>query len=274
MAPQGTYKLLVLDLDGTLTNKQKQITPLTQETLLLAQKNGLKIALASGRPLEGILPIAQQLQLNKYQGYIMAFNGAQIVDCQTKETIYQHFIDPSFYSYLYQKGSTCDFSILSYKDGCIVSEDVTNEYIIYDAKLNNMPLLPADNFLQTVNFPEPKCLIVGDPWKLAVLEEEMKKELKGQLSVYRSEPFFLEIVPMGINKANALSFLLERLHITREEVMACGDGFNDLDLIKYAGLGVAMDNAQDTVKDAADYITGSNEEDGVAHVVNKFYLRK
>lgn len=266
------YKLLVLDLDGTLTNKKKEITPHTIEVLKKAQEQGLKIVLASGRPTFGIVPLAEQLELKKYGGYILAFNGGLIIDCTTNETIYKNFLDTSIYPYLYEKGNTEDFKILSYKDEYIISEDIANEYVAYEAMLNKMPLMQVENFLETINFPEPKCLIVGEPDKLKELEVKMKEKLKGFMSVYRSEPFFLELLPLGIDKAKCLEKLLERMGISRNEVIACGDGFNDLSMIEFAGLGVAMANAQQVVKNVADYITLSNEEDGVAAVVEKFCL--
>ena len=92
------------------------------------------------------------------------------------------------------------------------------------------------------------------------------------MNVFRSEPFFLELVPQGIDKARSLAVLLEEIGLSKDEMIACGDGFNDLSMIQYAGLGVAMANAQEVVKKAADYITLSNEEDGVAAVVKKFFL--
>ena len=136
----------------------------------------------------------------------------------------------------------------------------------------NMPSVTVPNFLDVINFPVPKCLIVGNPEPLAALEKKMKKDLEGKMNVFRSEPFFLELVPNGIDKARSLSVLLEELGMTREEMIAVGDGFNDLSMIQYAGLGVAMANAQEVVRQAADYITLSNEEDGVAAVVDKFFF--
>lgn len=268
------YKLLVLDLDGTLTNKKKEITPHTLQVLKEAQQKGLKIVLASGRPTYGIVPLAEQLELKHFGGYIMAFNGGLILDCATGETIYQNFLAPSVYPYLYEKGNTKDFKILSYKDEYIVSEDIANEYVAYEARLNKMPLMQVENFLDVITFPEPKCLIVGDPEILKDLEVEMREKLQHCMSVYRSEPFFLELLPLGIDKAKCLEKLLERMQIDRKNVIACGDGFNDLSMIEYAGLGVAMANAQQVVKNAADYITLSNEEDGVAAVVEKFFFKK
>ena len=100
----------------------------------------------------------------------------------------------------------------------------------------------------------------------------MSIDLQDIISVYRSEPYFLELVPMGIDKARSLAVLLEKLGMTREEMVAVGDGYNDLSMIQYAGMGVAMANAQEPVRKAADYVTLSNEEDGVAAVVEKFFL--
>lgn len=266
------YKLLVLDLDGTLTNNKKEITPHTLQTLLHAQVNGLKIILASGRPTYGIAPLADILKLDIYEGYILAYNGGQIIDWKTKNILYENVLDPAIYPYLYECAKKNNFVILSYKDEYIVSEDADNQYVRHEAFLNKMKSITVPNFLDVINFPVAKCLIVGDPEPLASLEQEMKATLENQMNVFRSEPFFLELVPKGIDKARSLATLLKGLGISKEEMIACGDGFNDLSMIQYAGLGVAMANAQEVIKNAADYITLSNEEDGVAAVVEKFFL--
>ena len=130
----------------------------------------------------------------------------------------------------------------------------------------------VDNFLQETPRPLPKCLIVGEPEQLINTETELSLRLQRQISVYRSEPYFLELVPLGIDKARSLAVLLEKTGITREEMIAMGDGYNDLSMIKYAGLGIAMGNAQEPVKAAADYIAPSNDEDGVAIAVEQHFL--
>lgn len=266
------YKILVLDLDGTLTNKKKEITEHTRETLIRAQEAGVKIVLASGRPTYGIMPLARQLELDKYEGYILAYNGGQIIDCKTGELMYENVLDPAVYPYLYECAKSNGFQILSYKDEYIISENADDQYVQHEAFLNRMPSKTVESFLDVINFPVAKCLIVGDPEPLAQLEPVMKKELESKMNVFRSEPFFLELVPKGIDKARCLAVLLEELGMTPDEMMACGDGFNDLSMIEYAGLGVAMANAQEVVRQAANYITLSNEEDGVAHAVEKFML--
>lgn len=268
------YKVLALDLDGTLTNSQKQITPHTRNTLIKAQQQGVQVVLASGRPPYGIKPIADQLELQKYGGYILAFNGGAVIDCTTGETIMQRTLDMSLYPYLYSKGNTQDFNILSYLGEDIACEDIDDEYVRYEARLNGMGLRKVDNFLQAIDFPEPKFLIVGQPDKLALLEKELAAHLQGVMNVYRSEPFFLELLPLGIDKADCLDAFLKRIGRTREELMVCGDGYNDLSMIRYAGMGVAMSNAQREVLDAADHVTLSNDEDGVAVAVERLILQE
>lgn len=266
------YKLLVLDLDGTLTNRKKEITPRTRDTLLRAQEQGLKIVLASGRPTYGIVPLAEELQLDKFEGFILSYNGGQIIDWKTRKTMYENVLDPEVYPYLHECARRNGFVILSYKGEYIISEDAGDPYVQHEAFLNKMPSVTVPDFLEVINFPVPKCLIVGDPEPLAVLEGQMRRDLEGKMNVFRSEPFFLELVPNGIDKARSLAVLLEELGMEREEMIAVGDGFNDLSMIRFAGLGVAMANAQEVVRQAADHITLSNEEDGVAAVVDRFFF--
>ncbi len=266
------YKLLALDLDGTLTNSQKEITPHTQDVLARVQQKGIRIVLASGRPLEGILPLARQLSLDHYAGYIMAFNGGLIIDCQTGKHLCETYLSPSFYPRIYEKCHREGFAILTYLDGHIASEDIENKYVCQNAMRNRMPLLRLDNMLGQITFPEPKWLVVGDAERLSQLEEELHLMFQEELSIYRSEPYFLEILPLGIDKANGLRFIAETLGIQSDEIMAFGDSYNDKRMLQYAGLGIAMEDAEPEVKAIADYITLSNDKDGVAYAIERFLL--
>lgn len=266
------YKLLVLDLDGTLTNTRKEVTEHTRTTLIKAQEQGLKIVLASGRPTYGIAPLANLLQLDKYEGYVLSYNGGEIIDWKTGELLYKNLLDPEVLPYLYQCANDNHFAIVTYDGEYVLTEYPDDEYVLKEALLNVMKIKKVDNFLKAVQHPIAKCLIVGEPTRLAVLEKEMYNHLHDRMGVFRSEPYFLELVPKGIDKAQSLAVLLKEISMTKDEMIAVGDGFNDLSMIKYAGLGVAMSNAQEVVKENADFITLSNEEDGVAHVVEKFIL--
>lgn len=271
----GKYKLLALDLDGTLTKNDKTISAHTRDTLIRAQQQGLKLVLASGRPTYGVAPIADQLCMADFGGYILSFNGGQIYDWGKKELLYSNELPSEYLPYLYECSKRrSDFTILSYCGKEIVTEAPEYPYVMHASFLNKMPIRHVPDFLAEITYPVPKCLIVGEPEPLHQLELEMAEHLKGRMGVFRSEPFFLELVPNGIDKAKCLAILLDKIGMSRNQLIACGDGFNDLSMIEFAGLGVAMANAQQVVKDKADYITLSNEEDGVAAVVEKFVFER
>ena len=233
------YKLIVLDLDGTLTNSKKEITPRNRETLIRMQEQGIRLVLASGRPTYGIVPLANELRMNEFGGFILSYNGGEIINWETQEMVYENVLPNEVVPVLYE---------------CA----------------RKMAVRETNDFLTDITLPVAKCLIVGDADKLIPLEAELCLRLQGRINVFRSEPYFLELVPQGIDKALSLAVLLKEIGVAREEVIAIGDGYNDLSMIRFAGLGIAMGNAQEPVKKAADYITLSNEEDGVAEAIKKF----
>ena len=128
----------------------------------------------------------------------------------------------------------------------------------------------VDNFLDFVDFDINKCLMTAEAGKAEKLEKQLQEKYGGVASIYRSEPFFLEIMPKDVDKASSLDRMLTGMGISREDVICCGDGFNDISMIKYAGVGVAMENAQPAVREAADYVTASNDNDGLVEVIDKF----
>ncbi len=268
------YKMLVLDLDGTLTNKKKEITPYTKEVLIKAQQAGVKIVLASGRPTYGIIPLAKELELDQYNGFILAFNGGQIIECHTGKTIYQKTFEKEEVNLLDKLAKENKVAVLTYEDKFIITEKKEDKYVQIESMITHMKIKEVKSFSEYVNFPVTKCLLVEDGDYLAKVEKKIKDVVGNMLSVYRSEPYFLEIMPQNVDKAASLRRLLRYLGLSKEEMIACGDGFNDQSMIEYAGLGVAMRNAQEEVKKVADYVAPSNDEEGVAHVVTKFVLQK
>ncbi len=266
------YKILVLDIDGTLTNSQKEITPRTHAALQKAQEKGVKVVLASGRPTYGIMPVAEKLDLGRFGGYILSFNGGRIINAQTGEAIYQKTLPPEMPALLYDLSKEYKTNIMTYLDKTVITPKKDDKYVELESRINQMEVRQVEDFKSFVNFPVTKCLMVEDGEYLAQVEQKVKARLGDTLSVLRSEPFFLEIMPKNIDKAYSLGKLLEHLGLTKEQMIACGDGFNDRSMIEFAGLGVAMANAQEPVKAVADYITASNDEDGVAAVVERFIL--
>ena len=161
---------------------------------------------------------------------------------------------------------------MTYFGDSIISAFAPDPYVELESKINGMPIRVVENFKEFVDFDVNKCLLTADPERAPELERKLAEKYKGQVSVYRSEPFFIEAMPLNVDKAASLDKMLQTIGLTREDAICCGDGFNDISMIKYAGVGVAMGNAQPPVKEAADYVTGTNDEDGLVEVVDKFVM--
>lgn len=265
-------KILVLDIDGTLTTSSKDISPETKKGLMMIQERGHLVMLASGRPAPGMMRYAKELELEKSGGYLLSFNGARIINCRTGEIIYQrtlpNFVIPGIYHFA--KEHHC--GLITYCGDYVVSGTGMDEYIELESRINGMPVRVVDDFVDFVDFDVNKCLMTAPPEKAEIYVKMLQEKYADSLSVYRSEPFFIEIMPKNVDKASSLDHMLETVGLKREDAICCGDGYNDISMITYAGVGVAMANARDEVKAAADYITKSNDDDGLVDVIEKFIL--
>ena len=267
------YKLLVLDVDGTLLNDEREISKRTLAALLKVQQMGVRIVLASGRPTYGLMPLAKVLELGNYGGFVLSYNGCQIIKAQNGEILFERRINPEMLPYLEKKARKNGFAIFTYHDDNIITDRPDNEHIKHEAQLNNLRIIREEEFSTAIDFAPCKCMLVSDKEEALVgLEQHWKRRLAGTLDTFRSEPYFLEVVPCGVDKANTLGVLLEHLGVKREEVIAIGDGVCDVTMLQLAGMGVAMGHSQDSVKVCADYVTTSNAEDGVALAVEKLIL--
>lgn len=266
------YKLIVLDIDGTLCNSKKEITGNTKKALIKAQKMGLKVAIASGRPTCGINRLAKEIKLDEFGGFILSYNGAKIINFNTGEIVYEKNLPLECISEIYKLSKENDAEVLSYDKDEIITENSENIYVKKECSINKIGAYQVESFVEYMNYPVPKCLIVGDGDKMAELEKIASERFGDKLNIFRSEPFFLEIMPQNVDKAYSLQKLLKKLGLSSQEMIACGDGFNDISMIKLAGLGIAMANAQELVKQAADFMTLSNDDDGIAYVLDKFFF--
>ena len=177
------------------------------------------------------------------------------------------------FPYLEKKAQKNRFGIFTYHQNQIITTDPENKHIRDEALLNDMEIVAVDNLSAAVDFSPCKCVLVSDnETALVNLKDQWRKRLAGVLDVYRSESFFLEVVPVFIDKGNTLGILIDRLGIKSKEVMAIGDGRRDFSMLQLAGLGIAMGNAQDSIKACADHITESNDQDGVAIAVQKYII--
>jgi Cof subfamily protein (haloacid dehalogenase superfamily) len=246
------YEMIVLDVDGTLLNNDLIITARMQAALIKVQQMGMHLVLASGRPTHGVLPLAKELELDKHEGYILSYNGGQIIEMRTDKLLFEKRVNSEMISYLEKTAKKNGLDIFTYQKNTLYTNRASNQHIIQEAERNNMHIREVENFAENVCFSPCKCMIVSDDEEsLIKLENHWKKRLAGELDVFRSEKHFLEVVPPFIDKANTLSVLLEMLGIEAENVVAIGDGVCDVTMIQLAGLGIAMGNAQESVKACA-----------------------
>ena len=264
------YRAIALDLDGTLTNHDKEVTPITRQALMRAQKDGAHIILASGRPTYGIAPIADHLEIDKYNGYVLSYNGGKIVNWQTKEELYSNHLPNNVIPILYNYAKEKDYALLGYAGKEIITEMPDDKYVKEESRINKMEIRKVDNLLESLESNPTKLLMTGDASLMIKAEEELAEIVGNRMDVFRSAPFFIELVPKGIDKAQSLNRLLEHIGLSTNDMIAFGDGYNDLSMLKLAGVGVAMANAVPEVRAEADFITKSNEEDGVAFAIEKF----
>ena len=235
------YKMLVLDVDGTLLNDNKEISNHTLTTLRKVQQMGVRIMLASGRPTYGLLPIAKKLELGTYNGFILSYNGGQVINASNGEVIFERRINPELIPYLEKKAVKNNFGILTYNGDAIVTNAPDNPHILAEAALNGMKIDYQENFSIAIDYPPCKCMLVSD-----------------------DEPALVGLEELGA--------VMEMLGIKPDEIVVFGDGVADVTMLQLAELGIAMGNAPDSVKRCADYVTLSNNEDGVAVAVEKAFL--
>ncbi len=264
--------MIVLDLDDTLLRDDLTISARTMQSLMEAQKAGVKVVLASGRPTSAILPIAEELRLKENESFILSFNGAKITNCKTGEEWFSSALPVETVHQLYEISKREKVWIHTYVKDTIVTEEA-NPYTEVEGKLTKLDIKVVDCFIEAVREPVVKVLMLKEPAILEKVEAKLQREFSGSLSVMRSKPFFLEFTEEGITKGSSLSYLLKRIGMSRDEVIAIGDSGNDLSMIQFAGLGVAMGNASKAIKEQADLVTDTNMNDGVAKVVDEFILK-
>lgn len=267
------YKAIALDLDGTLLNSKKKISKRNKEAIMKAAKAGVKIILASGRPVPGVKIIANQLHLDQVGGYILSYNGGMIIDCKTGEVIRRETIPEKYYADIVHCANKFNVTTLTYDSEGIITNNENDEYVQLESRINNIPVRQVFHLEEEAQLDPPvKFLCTGEHKVLREVQAKLDEKLKGAVNIFFSEPFFMEITPQGIEKASSLELLLGCLNIDRKALIACGDGYNDIPMMRYAGLSVAMANAQAETKEWADFIAPSNDEDGVAVALEKFVL--
>lgn len=276
----SNIKVIIMDVDGTLTNGKKVITEKTKDALIKAQKAGAILILASGRPTSGLIDFARKLKMEENHGLLVSFNGAKVVDCETNEVLFNETMTVEQGQAVLEHMKKFDVKPMIDKGDYMYVNDVFNNQIHHNDTLINIiqyesrggkfRLCEKDDLAAFADYPLNKILIAGDPEYLQEHYKEMMEPFKDTLSCMFTAPFYFEFTAEGIDKAKALDTVLIPMGYKREEMIAFGDGHNDASMVKYAGVGVAMANAVDDLIAIADEVTFSNEEDGIAYTLSKY----
>lgn len=262
--------MLVLDMDDTLLTSENKVSDATKQALIDLQERGYRLILASGRPPFGMMKVADELKLGEYGSYIIGFNGAQVVQMDNKEVVFQQGLEVSDQAKLIEFLKEKELVVLSY-EGPEVVIDSENEYSHIEAELVGLPDRVDPEFFEDRTDSLPKIMGVGDPAVVKSLEDQLDGQFGESTATTTSKPFYLECFHKTVSKGLTLTNLCKELGIKLEEVVAVGDSNNDLSMLEVAGLAVAMGNGTDKIKAASDFITDTNDEDGIVTVVEKYF---
>lgn len=263
------YKLIAMDLDGTLNNDQKSIDPPTLNALFAAQEKGIRLALASARPLPGLYKERDALRLKEHRGILMAYNGGAIVDAATGEMLYSCAMQTDQAKRVLRDLEKLPVTPIL-DDGVQFYVTDKNGYKVdYECKNNRMTCTEVKNLSDFCSFAPCKILMSVDPSVIKEIQRTIAGLLPSDLTVVQTAAFYLEVIPVSVNKGVGLANTCKAIGIDRSETIAFGDSENDIPMLEAAGMGVAMENADREVKAAANMVTLSNNDNGIARALEK-----
>jgi Cof subfamily protein (haloacid dehalogenase superfamily) len=267
-------RMLAIDLDDTLLRSDLSISFRTRNTIKRAEAAGVVVVLASGRIPAAMERFARLLGLHKRPGYLICNNGTIIQESDTGNIITDIQLPASTALAVYDLAAAEGFSVQIYEDD-VMYVSQSNEFADYDQKITGLRQVVVENFRSMVEAGCHKLLIPGDPMTLRPLESLIRTYIGQEATIFTSKPYFLEILPSHTDKGTALAMVAEKLKVPREAVLAIGDSMNDEAMIRWAGVGVAMVNGDDRIKDIAEFITEkTNDNDGVAEIIEQYILGK
>ncbi len=266
------YQLIAIDMDGTLLNETKEISERNKEAIRKAKEMGRHVVIATGRPLVGIRKYLEELDMNGDGDYVIAFNGALVQEAKSGRVIAKITLTWQDYQDLYPVSQSLGVHIQALSETHVMTP-VANPYTEVEATINDIEteVIPVAKVNPDTTII--KVMFVDEPEKLDEAVRLLPEWVKEKYTIVRSSDIFLEFLDKRVNKGTGVEALSKEIGVNQEKVICIGDAGNDIAMISFAGLGVAMANAFDEVKAVADVITKSNEEDGVAHVIETYMLR-
>lgn len=268
------FRLIALDIDGTTLNSNHQISKRNIAAVQAAREAGVTVVLASGRPLDGILMHLDPLGLNQDDQFVISYNGALVQRVGDGHVLTSQLLTGNDAKHLGQIAHDMGVHThaFSLSHGLITPQ--ISRYTQHEAFMNDIPWTVMEYHQLADDEPLMKVMMVDEPDILQNTIDQLPDGLYQQYSVLRSAPFFLEFMHPQANKGSGVAALADYLHIPSEQVICMGDAGNDHHMLEWAGLGIAMGNADEQTKALADYVTGTNDEDGVALAIEQFVLRE
>lgn len=275
-------KAIIMDIDGTLVDgKTQQIPPVTKKTLKELQEKGIQLVLASGRPINGMIALAKELEMDQHHGLCVCFNGAKVVDIEKNEVLFDQTMSVETGKAILRHMKNFDVRPLIVKDEYAYVQDVYDCFVEikgskfnivnHEAHDNNFKLCEVDDLEIFADYPLNKILVIGESDYLKEHYQEMYEPFTKTCNAMFTAPFYYEYTDKGIDKVKALETVLNQLNISSENCISFGDAQNDIGMIKWAKVGIAMGNATEETKLAADEVTDKNVEEGIAHSLEKHF---
>ncbi|RIN15718.1 HAD family phosphatase [Mammaliicoccus vitulinus] len=262
------YKYIVMDMDDTLLTSKNEISEKTYTYLKEKQNEGMKLILASGRPTAGMMKHADALDLKNNGGYIVSYNGAFVIDAKDNNVVFKQTINKDDANKIIDYCRTQNFFYLTYIDDQII-HDRMHEYMNIESDLTGLPMNKVDDIKDVINGDVPKVMGVDYEENIAKANSELNGEFSHQVSSTISKPYFLEFMDGQVSKGKSLQKLFDQINADFSEVIAFGDSLNDSDMLEKSAVGVAMGNANDTIKGIADLVTDDHDNDGIVTALEK-----
>lgn len=271
----NTTKALFLDLDGTFLDDAKRVSDENRDAMNELLRNGHKAIITTGRPLPSAIRQAEHIGLSGEGCYLIAYNGGVLYDTGARKLIFEKTIPLSFVRDIFSKANELGLHIQAYdRDNVLVEPRCDNEIVRYYCGRIEMSFRVIDSISSVTEEPAKLLLIDRtDRTKLNLVRAWIEEQFGNYLDSFFSSSEFLEVMAKNLNKGDGLRRLSEVLGIEIRDTVAIGDEENDISMIKAAGTGVAMANAIEEAKQAADYITAAdNNHSGAAEAIRKFIL--
>lgn len=267
------YKLIATDMDGTLLNSKNKITKGNKQSIINIQKKGVKFVLASGRPSFAMYNAAKKLHLHNLGGYILAFNGGELIDVSKNEVIFSEGLNREDMEIIYRNSKELGLAMVLYNEDTVYgSED--NKDVRLESTLCGMKSKKFDDIKDIFDMgieKTVKCMMIGKPEKIKEAEKIMKSKYGEDYYIATSLPTFLEIANKNVSKGKTLTKLGNILGIKNENMIAVGDGGNDKALLEVVGMPVAVENAIEEIKDISKFISTNHDDDALKKVIETFY---